>query len=111
ETIQGILVVHPRLGPLEDDEAITRLRDELNAWVGSTGFEGRVVIDLDQVPSMSSRVLGMLLALALRLERQGGRLRLCRANARVSAMLDAIRLPLLVDLLPTLDDAVISAWE
>ncbi len=111
ETIQDVVVVHPRLGPLEDDEAISRLRDELNAWVGPNAVEVRLVVDLDQVPSMSSRVLGMLLALALRLERQGGRLRLCRANARVSAMLDAIRMPLLVELLPTLDDAVISAWD
>ncbi len=111
ETIQDVLVIHPRLGALEDDETISRVREELNTRLGQNEAGVHLVVDLDQVPSMSSRALGMLLALALRLERRGGRLRLCRANARVSAMLDAIRLPLLVELMPTLDDAVISSWE
>lgn len=111
ETIQDVLVVRPRLGSIEDDDPVERLRGMLEAQVRAESKGLRMVIDLDHVPALSSRALGMLLAFALRLERRGGRLRLCRANARVAAMLDAIRLPLLVELMPTLDDAVISVWE
>jgi hypothetical protein len=52
----------------------------------------------------------VLLAHHLRLDRSGGGLRICQARARLMAVLHQVRLTMLVECHPTLDEAVLSAW-
>ncbi|MGD0040005.1 MAG: hypothetical protein ABSE84_06210 [Isosphaeraceae bacterium] len=52
----------------------------------------------------------LLLAHHFRLEWTGGALRICQAHARIIALLDQVRLTMLVDCYPTLDEAVLAAW-
>jgi hypothetical protein len=52
----------------------------------------------------------VLLAHHLRLDRDGGALRICQAHARLMAVLHHVRLTILVECHPTLDEAVLAAW-
>jgi hypothetical protein len=38
-------------------------------------------------------------------------LRICQAHARIVALLDQVRLTMLVDCYPTLDEAVLATWS
>ena len=78
---------------------------------GDRALPRRVVLNLDRVAGLSSRAVGMIVAHSLRLERQGGGLRLCRASAPVLALLQHLKLPMLVAVHHELDDAVLSSWE
>ena len=55
--------------------------------------------------------MGVLVAHMLRLEWEGGGLRLCHILSPVMAVLKKIHLPLLVETHPSLDDAVLTAWS
>lgn len=110
EVIEGVLVVTPLAATIEDEATIAPLRDGLNALLDST-LPRRVVMNLDRVGTLSSRAVGMIVAHSLRLERLGGSIRLCQPSAPVLALLEHIRLPMLVEVFTNLDDAVLSSWE
>ncbi|MBX6312044.1 MAG: FHA domain-containing protein [Isosphaeraceae bacterium] len=110
EVIQDVLLITPMESQLDDGTVTEALRMELH-----TLFEGpmprRVVINLERVMSLSSRAVGVLLAHFLRLDRAGGALRLCQANPKILSALDGLRVPILIPLYPTVDDAVLTAWS
>ena len=60
--------------------------------------------------ALSSRAVGLLMATFLRLDREGGCLRLCQPSAPVLALLEQLHLPMLVPVFPTLDEAVLNVW-
>ena len=70
----------------------------------------RVVVNLEYVAHLTGQAIGVLLAHHLRLDRSGGGLRICQARARIMAVLHQVRLTMLVECHPTLDEAVLSAW-
>lgn len=70
----------------------------------------QVVVNLEFVRRVSAQAIGVLLAHHLRLDRAGGALRLCQTPARVMAVLHQVRLTILVECHPTLDEAVLAAW-
>ena len=70
----------------------------------------RVVVNLEFVNHLSRQAIALLLAHHFRLEWNGGALRICQAHARIIALLDQVRLTMLVDCYPTLDEAVLAAW-
>lgn len=108
--IEGVLIVRPSEVALSDPGRLDAFRITLAA-LAESDLPRRVVIDLDRVGMLGSRAVALILAHQLRLDRQGGCLRLCRASVRVQALLDRIGLPVMIDVHPTLDAAVLSAWD
>ncbi len=74
------------------------------------GMPRRVVIDLERVSYLSSRAVGVFLAYHQRLDRVGGKLRLCKARPKVLPILEQMRLTMIIDVEATLEDALIRAW-
>ncbi len=109
DVIEGVLVLTPRLTYLETDPSLEVLRSGLSAALpGPTARQ--VVINLEYVAALSSRAVGLLMATFLRLDREGGSLRLCQPTAPVHALLDQLRLPMLVPVFSSLDEAVLNVW-
>jgi anti-anti-sigma factor len=109
DVIQDVLVVTPRVGDLDNETAIELLRSRLHALFAQA-LPRQVVVNLEYVGHLSGQAMGMLLAHHLRLDRGGGALRVCEARARIMAALHQVRLTMLVECHPTLDEAVLSAW-
>ena len=109
QVIQDILVVTPRAGDLDNEDAIGLLRARLRALF-RRDLPRQVVVNLEYVGHLSGQAVGVLLAHHLRLERAGGALRITQARARIMAALHQVRLTMLVECHPTLDEAVLSAW-
>ncbi len=110
EVIEGVVVVTPRSPELDLDRSIDPLRAKLQTLF-EQGMPRRVVLNLAYVGHVSGRAIGVLVAHHLKLDRAGGCLRICEANARVSAVFDQVRLGMLVDCHPTIDDAVLTPWS
>ena len=109
EVMDDVIVVTPQVPGLDDEPSTDALRDGLDALFGRTPSR-RVVVHLVHVGRISGRAIGVLLAHHLRLDREGGALRVCGANARVSAVLDGVRLGMLVECHPTVEGAVLAPW-
>ncbi|MHB1558110.1 MAG: FHA domain-containing protein [Isosphaeraceae bacterium] len=109
EIIQDVLVVTPELGELESEATIERLRTHLYELFAQP-VPRRVVVNLEYVAHLTGQAIGVLLAHHLRLDRSGGALRICQARARIMAVLHQVRLTMLVECHPTLDEAVLAAW-
>ncbi|HZW33138.1 MAG TPA: FHA domain-containing protein [Isosphaeraceae bacterium] len=109
QVIQDVLVVTPRGGDLDNDNAIGLLRSRLWALFQQP-LPRQVVVNLEYVGHLSGQAVGVLLAHHLRLDRAGGALRITQARARIMAALHQVRLTMLVECHPTLDEAVLSAW-
>jgi anti-anti-sigma factor len=109
EVIEGVLVVTPRGLPLDEEPGVEALRAALQTYL-ETGQPRRVVVNLETAGTLSSRAIGLLLAHALRLDGLGGALRVAQPQPRARTWLEHLRIPLLIDLFATLDEAVIAAW-
>jgi anti-anti-sigma factor len=109
EVIEGVLVVTPLVSELDDEAAVDVIREALVS-LNERRLPQRVVVNLSHLGHLSGRAIGMLVAHHLRLDRSGGALRVCLANPRVAVLLEQVKLGMLVDYHPTVDDAVISAW-
>jgi anti-anti-sigma factor len=110
EVIEGVLVVTPFDSQLVDEASLEPLRAELLS-VLERPLPRRMVLNLEHVGRITGAALGMIVAQHLRLDRKGGELRLCQAQPRVRAVLDQVRLPVLMDVFPNVEDAVLTAWS
>ena len=110
EVIQDVLVITPLLTDLDDDESIEVVREHLRALFDQP-TPRHVVVNLECVQHLNAQAIGVLLAHHLRLDRAGGALRICQAHARLMAALHHVRLTVLVECHPTLDEAVLAAWS
>jgi anti-anti-sigma factor len=110
EELEGVVVVTPQFPDLDHEEAIEAIRSKLEE-LREAGRPNRVVINLEFVNHLSRKAIAFLLAHHVRLEWDGGALRICQAHARIIALLDQVRLTMLVDCFPTVDEAVICAWH
>jgi anti-anti-sigma factor len=109
EVIEDILVVTPVVSALDDEATVGQLRAELRGLY-ERALPRWVVVNLEYVGHLSSKAVGVLVAHHLRLDRAGGALRIGQPRAPVMAMLDQIRLPVLIECYPTLDEAVLEPW-
>lgn len=109
EVIQDAVVMTPITTELQDTASLGLLREQLHALI-ETSVPRRVVINLEFVGHVTAQAIGVILAFHFRLERGGGTLRVCQAHPRIVALLDQVRFPMLVDVYPTLDEAVLDAW-
>ncbi len=109
ETLENVLVITPQIPELEDEAILEALRSRL-AELFEEPLPRRVVVNLEFVNHLSRQTIALLLAHHFRLEWAGGGLRICQAHARIVALLDQVRMTMLVDCFPTLDEAVLAAW-
>jgi anti-anti-sigma factor len=109
EVIQGVLVVTPQTSALDDADTVEKLRVQLRALYDAP-TPREVVVNLEYVGQLSALAIGVLLAHHLRLDHAGGAMRICQARARVMAILHQVRLTMLVECYPTVDEAVLGAW-
>ncbi len=109
EVIEDVLILTPMTGSLDDESTINPLRNALLKILEGP-LPSRLVINLAYVGHMSSLAIGVLVAHQLRLQRSGGAMRFCLAQPLVLSYLTLIRLPMLVECYPTMDDAVLSSW-
>ena len=110
EVIEETLVVTPLRTELDEENEVDAFRDALVS-LSQQRLPNRVVINLTHVGHLSGRAIGVLVAHHLRLSRSGGALRVCLANPRVAVVLEQVKLGMLVDYHPTVEDAVISNWR
>ncbi len=109
EVKEDVLVVTPRFSDMELDESLTDLRRGLFELFEQPQPK-RVVLNLEHVTKISSRGIGVLLAHHLRLDRQGGALRLAEVHPQVRSTIEKVRLPMLLEAFAQVDDAVLSTW-
>ncbi len=109
DIVEGVLVVTPTVPELDEPEAVDAFRDGLLA-LAAARLPNRVVINLTHVGHLSGRAIGVLVAHHLRLDRTGGALRVCLANPRVALVLEQVKLGMLVDYHPTVDEAILATW-
>jgi len=109
DKVQDLLVITPRLPQLEEDAEIDALREAL-ALRWELSPDPRAIINLENIDRMAPRAIGVILAHHLRLVDSGGSARICQARARIMTILHQLRLTMLVECYPTLDQAVLDAW-
>jgi anti-anti-sigma regulatory factor len=109
EVIEDVLVVTPQFEHLSGEETLAALRARLQALFESD-LPRRLVVNLEFVSHVSRQAIALLLSHHIRLDWAGGGLRICQAHARIVALLDQVRLTMLVDCYPTLDEAVLASW-
>jgi anti-anti-sigma factor len=110
ETIQDVVVVVPLAAELVSETANESLRQTLLELL-EQAVPRRVVVNLEFVGRICRQTVALLLAHHFKLQRNGGGLRLCQAHPRILALLEQVRLTMLVDSFPTLDEAVLASWE
>lgn len=109
EVIQDVLVITPDVTELDEPEVIELLRSHFHALYEQP-LPRQVVLNLEYVRHLTAQAIGVILAHHLRLDRASGGLRICQAPARVMAILHQVRLTIMVECHPTLDEAVLAAW-
>jgi anti-anti-sigma factor len=103
----GVRLLAPRVDDSDDPENWRARLDDASGGDPNA----RLVIDLQHVASLPSRALGILLARAVELQRQGGGLRLAHPNPELRARLEWLRVPELIPVFPRLEDAILTSWE
>ncbi len=110
ETIGGVLVVKILAPELNEEASVSPVRYELRNLLDGEA-PNRMVIDLGNTRYLSSRAVGVILAHYQALERQGGVLRVCGVSREIKPVLDQMRLSMLIDVYPTVAEAVEDSWE
>ena len=108
--IQGVRVIAPRTPEIVDEESAEIVQEALENAIQEKA-DARLVLDLGLVSAMSSRVLGVMLAISLKLSRCGGELRLAHPRPAMRARLEMFRVTDIVPLYETLDEAVVASWD
>ncbi|GIW87128.1 MAG: hypothetical protein KatS3mg108_1452 [Isosphaeraceae bacterium] len=103
----GVRLLAPRIDETDDPES---WRHRLDEAIGDVP-DARLVIDLQYVSTLPNRALGIILARALELQRQGGGLRLAHPNPALRAHLDWLRVPELIGVYTRVEDAILTSWS
>ncbi len=108
--VEGVLVATILPPELNEEGTVAPVRHELRTLLDDNP-PGRMVIDLGNTRYLSSRAVGVILAQYQALQRHGGVLRVCRVSREVKPVLDQMRLSMLIDLYPTVEEAVRDPWD
>ena len=111
EAVDGALMITILPTDLNDEPEVGPIRYELTALFEDAALPRRVVISLDRVRYMSSRAVGVLLAHFQRLSRAGGAMRLCQVHGNNLKVLEQMRVPMLIDVFATAEEALREPWE
>ncbi len=109
--LDDVMVVTILSADLNEEETVSPVRYELRSMLDEEEVPARMVIDLGNTRYLSSRAVGVLLAHYQGLERKGGVLRVCGVSKEIKPVLDQMRLSMLIDIYPTVEDAVKDPWD
>ncbi len=109
EVINGALVITVPQGELDDELTVGPFRHNLHTLLDHP-VPRRVVLDLENIHYLSSRAVGVILAYFQKLDREGGALRVACVSPKILPMLDQMRLPKLIDLYASVEEAVSDPW-
>jgi anti-sigma B factor antagonist len=110
EVAGPVLIVSVLTADLNDESTVAPFRQDLRSILEEF-YPRNEVIDLGRVTYMSSRAVGVLLAHFQGLDRQGGTMRVCRVDPKVMPVMKQMRLDMLTDVYPTVEEAVRDPWE
>jgi anti-anti-sigma factor len=111
ERIEGVLILSPTVPRLDDEATVGPIRDSIDETLFEAGPRPRIVVNLAHLATLSGRGIGLLLALQIRLRRQGGTLRLAQASPMVSTAMEVVGVPSLIETFTTIEDAVLTRWD
>ncbi|MEW4569029.1 FHA domain-containing protein [Tautonia sp. JC769] len=109
EVVRGVLVARIRESFLDDESTVGPLRYDLQTFFDKP-LPRRVVLSMEHVNYLSSRAVGALLAFFQHLDREHGAMRVCCVSPKVLPVLDSMRLPKLVDLYASVEEAIDDPW-
>jgi anti-anti-sigma factor len=110
EVVRDVAVVTILTPDLSDDFDISSVRIELESLLEQTPHH-RMILSLEHVTAMSRGCVIMLLARVQHYSHAKGVMRLCRVSPPLKEFLEKTQLPLLVDIFPTLEEAMETPWE
>jgi anti-anti-sigma factor len=110
QKVQDITIITPLQSDLDSEFEISPIRSEFQILMRQARSR-KVVVSLKNVSHVSSQAIALLVAYTMKLEREGGELRLSEVCPRVMAVLNQIRLPMLIEIYPTTDEAALCAWR
>jgi anti-anti-sigma factor len=109
--VDDVTVVTLLNSDLIEEETVSPVRYELRSLIDEEEIPQRTVLDLGNTKYLSSRAVGVLLAYYQALDRQGGAMRVCCVSKQIQPVIDQMRLSRLVDIFPTLEEAIQTPWE
>ncbi len=109
EVVGDVAVLTIRIADLNEESVISAVRNELETLVAELD-RNRVVVRFDRVKNLSRGAVVMFLARAQNLVRTQGAMRFCNVSPSVLAFLEKTQLPLLIEIYPTIDEALLSSW-
>lgn len=111
EMVGEVLVVKILSPDLNEEETVSPVRYELRTLLEEEKVPNRMVIDMGNTQYLSSRAVGVLLAHYQGLDRKGASMRVCGVSKAIKPVLDQMRLSMLIDIYPTVEEAVQTPWE
>lgn len=108
--VDEVMVVSLLSTDLNDEATVSPVRYELRSLLDRDQVAGRMVIDMGNTRYLSSRAVGVLLAHYQGLERIGSAMRVCGVSPEIKPVLDQMRLSMLIDIYPTVEEAVLDPW-
>jgi anti-anti-sigma factor len=109
--IDNVLVATVVSPDLNEEETVSPVRYELRSILDEADTPSRMVIDLGNTRFLSSRAVGVILAHYQGLERKGATMRVCGVSREIKPVLDQMRLSMLIDIYPTVEEAVQTPWD
>jgi anti-anti-sigma factor len=109
--IDDVMVVSLLSPDLQEEETVSPVRYELRGLLEEEKVPGRMVIDMGNTRYLSSRAVGVILAHYQGLERVGSTMRVCGVSKEIKPVLDQMRLSMLIDIYPSVEEAVKDSWD
>ena len=111
DMVDDVMVVKLLSPDLNEEETVSPVRYELRTLLDEEQVASKMVIDMGNTRYLSSRAVGVLLAHYQGLERKGSAMRVCGVSKEIKPVLDQMRLSMLIDIYPTVDEAVQTPWD
>jgi anti-anti-sigma factor len=111
QMIDDVMVVSLLSPDLKEEETVSPVRYELRSLLEEEKVPNRMVIDMGNTRYLSSRAVGVLLAHYQGLERVGSTMRVCGVSKEIKPVLDQMRLSMLIDIYPSVEEAVRDPWD
>jgi anti-anti-sigma factor len=109
--VNDVMVVSPLSPDLNEEETVSPVRYELRGLLEEDHVPTKMVIDMGNTRYLSSRAVGVLLAHYQGLERVGSTMRVCGVSKEIKPVLDQMRLSMLIDIYPSVEEAVQTPWD
>ncbi len=89
---------------MHEQQAVTQLKHDVRQMIEGTD-KPRLILDMQDVNRISSMMLGVIMALNLRVKRQDGEMRMCHIQPDIMLAFSLVKLDVIVSLDDTLEDS------